>query len=221
MAASTDDYVALLTGEHRNKQNFVAVVRALTAGPSDLINVEQGLVQNFDLDQAIGVQLDQDGLWIGAARTLDAPLPTTYFAFDTFGVGWDEGTWYEDGQPVSGLTVLDDTAYRTLLKSKIGANQWDGTLPSLIAIMQAVFAGTSTNVFASDEQNMSMTVGLSGALPTPVQIALLRGGYLVPKPMGVHVNYFTTTVDGAPLFGWDVENTYIQGWDEGAWGAQT
>ncbi len=221
MTASTNDYVNLLTGEHRDKPKLVAVVEALTAGPVDLINAEYAFTSDFDLDSAVGVQLDQVGLWIGVGRTLQAPLPNTYFSFDTLGLGWDEGVWYEEGVPDSGVVVLPDEDYRTLLKARIKANRWDGTLPTLIEILQSIFVGSLTYVYAVDNQDMSMTILLAGALPTPIQLALLQGGYLIPKPMGVRVGYYTTSVDGDALFGWDVENSYIQGWDSGAWGLET
>lgn len=221
MTASTSDYTALVPNMNTGATNFNLAVQALVAGFVDGINVTGDLVEDFDLDTGVGVQLDAVGAWAGITRYLNTSLPTTYFSFDTFGVGWDEGVFFEDGDPVGGSTVLDDDSFRVLIRSKIGANQWDGTLPALTKIMEQVFTDALTLVFITDNQDMSMTVALAGKLPTVIQLALLRGGYLVPKPAAVQVNYITTSVDNSPLFGFDMTGPYVSGWDTGAWGIQT
>jgi hypothetical protein len=39
------------------------------------------------------------------------------------------------------------------------------------------------------------------------------------KPEAVHINgYYVTSNPGGPLFGFDVENNLISGFDVGAWG---
>lgn len=221
MTASTSDYTALVPNMNTGATNFNLAVQALVAGFVDSINVASDLVGDFDLDTGVGVQLDAVGAWAGITRYLNTPLPTNYFSFDTFGVGWDEGEFFEDGDPVGGSTVLDDDSFRVLIRSKIGANQWDGTLPVLTRIMEQVFTDALTLVFVIDNQDMSMTVALAGKLPTTIQLALLRGGYLVPKPAAVNINYITTSIDGAPLFGFDMDGPYVSGWDAGAWGIET
>lgn len=221
MTANTSDYTALVPNMNTGATNFNLALEALVAGFVDSINVTGDLVAKFDLDSAAGVQLDAVGQWAGITRYLNTPLPTTYFSFDVFGVGWDEGVIYQDGDPVDSTTVLDDDSFRTLIRSKIGANQWDGTLPSLLKIMEQLFTNTLTKVFVIDNQDMTMTAAVSGKLPSVIQLALLRGGYLVPKPAAVQINYITTSVDGAPLFGFDMDGPYVSGWDTGAWGIET
>lgn len=55
--------------------------------------------------------------------------------------------------------------------------------------------------------------------PSAVFLALLAGGYIPLKPEGVRVNYtIVTSVEGAPIFGFDVQNDLIAGFDVGAWG---
>lgn len=219
--ASTEDYTGLVPNQNTEQPNFMAALTELVRGVVEASNLNNSLITEFDIDTATGAQLDQVGLWAGVTRYLGSAIPPNYFAWDTVSVGWDSGEWYEDGMPSGSSTVLTDAPFRVLIKSKIGANQWDGTTPQLQAIMARVFTGTATYVFAVDEQNMTMTVALSGALPNNTELALLTKGYLVPKPAAVHINYITTTVSGAPLFGFDVENQYIAGWDVGAIGLET
>lgn len=430
---STDDYVDLVTNQHRDKPNFIATLRAMTQGFVDGLIALLALPPAFDLDTAVGDQLDAVGLWVGITRRVSVPISGVYFSFDDATLGFDAGVWYGAGDPTEGLVDLDDFTFRLLIRAKIGANRWDGTKGALLAIINAVFAsdqeavfrstpgtyfdsngflrtalanvarwnydylnlaappvllleaaarnyllksrkvneapwvnsgwtiaansqvgidgvqsasrltvGTSpadlyqdiilpantqfifsfyykrieftsswlvlrmeqisplgivqvipitgtlgvwrrqvfsmttgavgpvtmrmllrgtgvgrradvddfqleigsaatsfietdtvqvdraadvllpfgtggTLIFVEDNQDMTMTVGLAGIKPNPLQLALLTDGQLVPKPEGVRVDYAITTNDGGPLFGFDVQNSYISGFDTGAW----
>nr|WP_302055235.1 DUF2612 domain-containing protein [Burkholderia multivorans] len=76
-----------------------------------------------------------------------------------------------------------------------------------------------TRVFIEDHQDMSMTIGISGKVPSAVFLALLAGGYIPLKPEGVRVAYtIVTSVDGAPLFGFDMNSDLVAGFDTGVWG---
>ncbi|MGC7970039.1 DUF2612 domain-containing protein, partial [Salmonella enterica] len=69
---------------------------------------------DFDLDQAIGVQLDAVGEWVGISRNITVPLAGVYFSFDIAGLGFDQGVWKGPFDPDTGLTTLDDDTYRLL-----------------------------------------------------------------------------------------------------------
>ncbi|MBN6728803.1 DUF2612 domain-containing protein [Burkholderia multivorans] len=216
--ADLTEYTALITSEHRDKPRFMAVVGALVQPLVDQMNVLQSMPSKFDLDNAVGVQLDDVGLWVGVSRKIRTPLTSIYFSFDIDGLGFDQGTWKGPFDPDTGLTVLDDDTYRLVIRAKIGANRWDGTLESSAAILNIIF-GADTHVFIEDHQDMSMTIGIAGKVPSAVFLALLAGGYIPLKPEGVRVAYtLVTSVDGSPLFGFDVNNQYIAGFDTGVWG---
>jgi len=53
MTAVTD-YTSLITSEHANKPNFVAVVNALANSVAAITAVAQSLSTDFDLDAATG-----------------------------------------------------------------------------------------------------------------------------------------------------------------------
>ncbi|KVO64978.1 hypothetical protein WJ78_17810 [Burkholderia ubonensis] len=216
--AELNEYTALITSEHRDKPRFAATVAAVVQPLVDQMNMLASMPGKFDLDVAIGDQLDTVGLWVGVSRRIRTPLTGIYFSFDTVGLGCDQGIWKGPFDPDTGLTVLDDDTYRLVIRAKIGANRWDGTLASSAAILNSIF-GSDTHVFIEDHQDMSMTIGLSGKVPSAVFLALLAGGYIPLKPEGVRVNYtIVTTVDGAPMFGFDMSGPYVAGFDAGAWG---
>lgn len=214
--ADATDYTQLITSEHNDRPRFMAMVALVTGSLADATNAALSLPDAFDLDAAIGAQLDVVGQWVGITRQVKTPL-AVYFAFDTEGLGFDQGTWRGRFDPDSGLTQLDDDTYRLLIRAKIGANHWDGTLAGSKPILDLVFPGPAV-AFIEDNQDMSMTIGIAGVPPSALELALLTGGYIPIKPEGVRVNYITTTAPG-PIFGFDVDNSLIAGFDEGSWGA--
>lgn len=215
--ADLTEYTALITSEHSDKPRFIATIGALVQPLVDQMGVLQSMPGRFDLDNAVGVQLDDVGLWVGVSRKIRTPLTGVYFSFDIAGLGFDQGTWKGPFDPDSGLTVLDDDTYRLVIRAKIGANHWDGTLEQSAAILNSIF-DADTHVFIEDHQDMSMTIGIAGKVPPATFLALLSGGYIPLKPEGVRVNYtVVTTVDGSPLFGFDMSNQLVAGFDVGAW----
>ncbi|WP_322067603.1 DUF2612 domain-containing protein [Burkholderia cenocepacia] len=215
--ADLTEYTALITSEHRDKPRFMAVVSTLVQPLVDQMNLIESMPGKFDLDVAVGDQLDTIGVWVGVSRKIRTPLTGIYFSFDIAGLGFDQGTWKGPFDPDTGLTVLDDDTYRLVIRAKIGANHWDGTLEQSAAILNSIF-DTDTHVFIEDHQDMSMTIGIAGKVPPATFLALLSGGYIPLKPEGVRVNYtIVTTVDGSPLFGFDMSNQLVAGFDVGAW----
>jgi hypothetical protein len=217
--ADVDSYLSLITSFHRGKPKFAAMVKALV----EPIVAQQAFMAHlpldFDLDQAIGVQLDHVGEWVGRTRFIKVPIANAWFSFDNALRGFDRGVWYQPQYDTpAGITRLDDDTYRTLLRAKIAANNWDGTLPSAKAALEILFPDGETAILVIDNQDMTITFGVAGVIPSALFIALLSQGYLPLKPEGVRADYLITTVDG-PLFGFDVQNSLISGFDTGAWGA--
>lgn len=215
--ASSNDYTQLIPSENASKPKFTAMVAAVAGCFADTTNALQSIESGFDLDAAAGAQLDSIGLWVGASRYVSTPLAGIYFAFDTASLGWDQGAWMAPSDPAEGLQRLDDETYRTLIRAKISANHWDGTISSLAAILALIFTDPLTTTYVLDNQDMTMTVGMVGATPPAIKMALLTGGYLVPKPSGVHINY--AGVSPSAIFGFDASTSLIAGFDVGVWTA--
>lgn len=211
------DYTGKITSEHADKPKYMAMVKAVSQCFLDANLASSSLPSVFDLDSAVGVQLDNVGEWVGITRNVDTPLTNVYFALDTPGLGFDQGAWKGPFDPDTGITTLDDETYRTLIRAKIGANRWDGTLGQSKAILDLVFSG-DTFVFIQDNQDMTITVGVVGQPPTALELALLTGGHIPIKPQSVGVSYYIVPTNDGPLFGFDVTNQYVAGFDQGSWG---
>lgn len=214
---TTDDYLALIPSANAGQPKFMATIKALVDPLARIQAFAATLPQAFDVDTAIGVQLDAVGLWVGESRYIGTPLQGVYFSFGIEGLGWGQGVWKGPHDPDSGLTTLDDGSYRLLIRCKIAANQWDGTIPQAKQILDTLFAGTGSLVWIQDNQDMSMVIGVSGEIPDTVAQQLILGGYLPLKPEGVRVTYMVTTARG-PIFGFGIDNQYIGGFGRGSWG---
>lgn len=217
--ADIEKYLGLITAYHRDKPKFSGMVGAVSQSFVDAQAFFASLVPGYDLDRAIGVQLDAVGLWVGISRNVRTPLEGVYFSFDVGGLGFDEGVWKGPFDPDSGVTTLDDDTYRLLIRAKIGANHWDGTLEGSVGILNFISGGTGTYVFIQDNGDMSIDIGVSGTRPSAIFLALLTGGYIPIKPEGVRVNYYVIPNQDGPLFGFDVTNEYISGFEGGIWGS--
>jgi hypothetical protein len=231
-----DDLLGLVTPWHSTRPKFMATLAAVLAPLVEMRDAVARLPTDFDLDSAIGVQLDAVGVRIGRARTVRLPAPTIYFTFDDPDRGFDQGVWkgpYEDPQTT---VSLDDETYRRLLRANILAKQWDGTVPGAQAVFDAFFVDADTYVFVQDNAptafpdefvipgtgdqrlEMSMTIGVSGAALPAVYLGILDQNLIPIKPAGVQTNYAVASVDDRPLFGFDVQNDVIAGFDAGAFG---
>lgn len=211
-------YTELITSAHNDKRRFVETVElsvsALTQGQDFLGNIPAA----FDVDIATGVQLDAVGEWVGCSRFIELPLTDVYFEFDgSDKTGWDSGIWKQIFDVETRGTALDDDTYRRVIKAKIVANHWDGTADKMSTVLHDAFDG-KYNVLVIDGQDMSMTVVIAGDKLTALDQALLVGGHLSMKPVGVRINEMDVAIDGGCVFGWDsTDNGVLDGWDTASW----
>lgn len=214
-----EKYLALVAGQHADKPKFIALLSMLLQPVADIIALLESLPSAFDLDTAVGKQLDVVGEWVGRSRTITVPLPGVYFSLGVAGLGLDEGTLRGQFDPTSGLLNLSDAAYRTLLRATIAANHWDGTIPGAYAVWDELFSALGYGILIVDNGDMSMVYALTGPVPDAVTLALFTGGYFNLKPAGVRVSqYLTPSVPHAPYFGIGIQNEAIAGLGSGAFG---
>jgi len=217
------DYIARITSWHSDKPRFVNTVAVLLQPMLDAQEMLQKLTSDFDLDTAIGVQLDAVGQWIGRTRYLEKPLEGVYFSFDLPAerVGFDQGVWFGPYDTLEGVQALDDETYRMVLKLQAIANHWDGTIPSIAEEMDKVFPGVVIQDLGDSPTGlMTMDVLIPAPLFSSLLLAVLEQDFPI-KPSGVQVNFIETTVVTEPIFAFDavlVPGGPLGGFDEAAWG---
>lgn len=181
-------YTRLLTSQYQTAPVLLSWLAALLQPLDDTATWLRQFTAAYDLDYAVGPQLDVAGTIIGQSRT----------------VGF---------QPTGGVSpVLDDDTYRVLLKARAAQNNWDGKINSLQGIWAQLFPGGV--IVIDDHSNMTATVILAGAFSSITQ-DLITNGYIVPRPEGVLYDY---TFGDLPVFGFSTTNTdYIAGFNVGKW----
>lgn len=210
-----DSYLALVTSQHRPAPRFTASLAAVLQPMLDLQTVARSLPAEFDLDLAVGVQLDAVGRWVGLSRYIPIPLANVFFSLDDEVLGLDLANWSIPFFPSTGLTRLDDDSYRMYLHLKIAANQWDGRAATALEVLSPAFPHNA--VLIEDRMDMTMIIAIAGPPLTAVERSLLRNGYLPMRPMGVGVDYLVSSAP-APMFAFDIENgASLAGLDEGCW----
>lgn len=214
-------YTALITNYHATKELFPQHVDLITRPFINLSTALFNMVDSFDLDAATGKQLDIIGLWIGRDRHVLTPIENVYFSWDTDGLGWEQGNWQGPHDPDSGLTELSDGVYRLVLKAQIAINQWDGTVGGLEILLDNIFDGTGIDMQIIDNMDMSITINaiaLNGIINTSSElIEVIKAGELTVKAAGVRVKSLDVIDPAHPLFGFDIEDTAVAGFDNGYW----
>jgi hypothetical protein len=188
-------YIALITHQYQNSSKFLAWLAACLQPLQDAAHCLDHMWYDFDLDNAVGIQLDTLGLISGVSRT----------------VGF---------QPSNSVSpILDDPTYRILLKSKILLNQWNGQIQTIEAAWGNIFPGG--HIYIQDNGDMSITITTSGGI-TSIQNDLITNDYIIPKPEGVFI-IGSAVPPGPPIFGtkpyfgFDQSNDYIAGFDISHW----
>lgn len=125
------DYLKLVTSQHYDKPKFITWLTANLDILDDADTIIKNIDAAFDIDSALGSQLDTMGQVLGVSRYL------------TF-------------QPSVDSPTLDDEAYRFVLKAKIAQNQWDGTAPGLTDLWNNLFPLAPINIV--DNQDMTCDI---------------------------------------------------------------
>lgn len=187
MPDSNEKYLKLITSEYADKPNYNKFVETFLSKVSPINDIYNKIQEIFNIDVAVGDQLDKIGQILGISREL--PISN-------------------DDIP----SVLPDNYYRQVLKSRIYSNMWDGTIKGLTDIIAKVFPNISWQLV--DNQDMTMQIVIIYPDEDKTMLALLTNGYILPKPSGVGLGY---TIQKNKLFAWDTENSFLGGWDSGYW----
>ncbi len=229
---TVEDYLAKIPPLHSKDARFMAELALLLQPLVDQQAFLAALPQAFDLDFAVGVQLDAVGARVGASRQIPIPVENPWFSLGVAGLGLGQG-YLKGPYEGSALSKLDDDTFRRLIRAKIVANNSDGTADAVAASLDAYFlAGSDTLVFSYDatdyagaalvglaQVDLALVVGVAGKLPTIVDLSILDQELIPIRAAGAALQWAVTTVDGAPVFGLGVENSYIAGLGVGALGA--
>lgn len=201
-------YKNLLIIQFKSKPKAAATI-ALIAEIQAVNNLPFDVESAFDIETAVGVQLDILGKWIGVTRDyVGTEYPDNTFGFLPY-FGTEQGqegfAQYSDYTTKVGTTLsyaeiigngqkLNDDQYRIVLKLKIICNAIDMSQSSIDSAMNTVFGD---QVILSTANNMAITYFVANELG--VLGAVLLEKQVLPKPMAVRVNIIDTEM-GNPFF---------------------
>lgn len=260
ITAVIGDYLGKITPWQANptKARFLETVRANIQPYVDSLSTINGFPEAYDLEYAVGVQLDVDGEFIGRDRFVPIPIPDLTIALGIFGRGLGQGYWRTNYDSQDNIASLPDALYRPLLRAKIASNSWDGTAKGIVRIIRSYLSDPATFIFVDDKSRaitphprnqvfslgipyaglgqapwkgkmeypstpermeISYVVGISGKLPSRVDLYILANDLIPIKGMGANVRFAVTTVDQTPVFGLGMNDGRVAGLGIGSWGA--
>jgi len=180
-------YLNLVTSEHRNRFRFISLLSLILSNIDNITILFEIFDTYFDLDIAAGAVQDIIGDIVGVKRTVNF-------------------------QPSDGSSpILDDNTFRLIIKAKIARNQWDGTMQQIPILWSNLFP--QNDLIVIDNQDMSLSALVYG-FSVGIQQDLVKGGYIIPKPQGVKINY---AFPRNSVFSYGFNNELFKGYGEGYW----
>lgn len=190
--AASDFYTGLIILQYRTLPKATAQVQVQSrAAVAEMIFSQIGPA--FDLETAVGDQLDILGKYIGVPRNIGPPTPVEYFGYALAAGGGNTngytvaaggvnltGIYYRANGSQRQSTDLTDVQYRFVMKMKIVLNGTDNTMYSIQNYIARFFPGLISVV---DNHDMSLTYTVSPDVPLPSSVL---EAYL-PAPMGVGI----------------------------------
>lgn len=149
-------YANLLILQYRQKPHAYATIQALVK-PVIMDQLPTQVQDAFDIDTAVGVQLDTLGKYAGVTR-------------------------YANG--AAGPITLVDDDFRKLIKLAIITNASGSSLSDIQALLQLYFAG---EIYIFDYANMRISYLVSSTIGSQDLAQAFIADGLLPKPMGVEM----------------------------------
>ncbi len=201
-------YTNLLIIQYKGKPKAEATI-ALIAEIQAMNNVQFDVESGFDINTAVGKQLDILGKWIGVNRNYQGTdYPDKVFGFTNYtdadsgqegfldysDYDTKKGTFLTYNEIVGNKQKLNDEDYRIVLRLQIVCNNAN---MSQSAIDNLLFQYFGNSIIASSSNQMDLTYFIAESI-AKLGIILLKKKVL-PKPMAVRVKAINN--ENGPFFG--------------------
>lgn len=202
-------YKDLLLYQYSDKPKAQSHIELLARqGLSNLVLKQ--IRDGFNIETAVGDQLDVIGEYIGQSREVPIPIPRPYFEFDDYEnpllapIGFTD--YNDPNQNADSVffkyiflntdtQTLNDEEYRTLLKLRAVLNTSNLSTAAIDEFLSLFFAG---ELSFTDNQNMTLTYFVAPEQSRLVQLALALD--LLPKPACVNISAVINIPDPALIF---------------------
>lgn len=203
--------ITRVTQQFKGKINIERIMIIWEQGLQELQKAFLDILTINDVDSATGYNLDVIGDIVGQPRGLIQISSTGFFGFKqdpgayTYGTLHDDsgGIWYSLDDPESGNVLLNDTNYEMFLKSKIIHNNTGSTPEDIIQAVKYIFQTDIVELFEggtdpSEPAVITLNIGRPWNDPN---LSLFPGldetaiaDRLIPRPVGVRIEYVDTTI---------------------------
>lgn len=175
--------------QYRDKPKAVAWYEIARKLGGSIEAAAQAVRKSYDIDTAVGEQLNVIGRIVVAPRSFVGSIPMNPALFDLT----DGDEFGDDGAMFSALTIdqdgqLSDDLYRLVIKAKIIKNNGDATIENILDGMNFMLPRADV-LRVTDGEDMSFSIEFYGQITNLERYALLNAG-LVPKPQAVRFNGF-------------------------------
>lgn len=206
MSELTTYYQNLLIKQYWEKPKAYAEAGVIADGYDKAYNLLTDIVEGFDLDAAIGNQLDVIGRIVGVPRVVPAVLPKIAFGFDNnvnsrgFASKFDPlrigAPFQSKFAPAYTAQQLNDFDYRFFIRAKISVNIVAAVMVSddRVSIQDAINTAFDGEAYVIDNQDMTLTLYVSPEISED-RLRLVSQLRLLPKPQAVR---YGTIIQAAP-----------------------
>ena len=190
--------------QYRDKPKAVAWYAIARALGGSIEAAAQAVRKSYDIDSAVGEQLNVIGRIVVAPRSFVGSMPMNPGLFDLT----DGDQFGDDDAMFSALTIdqdgqLSDELYRLVIKAKIVKNNGDATIENILDGMNFLLPNAEV-LRVTDGEDMSFSIEFYGQITNLERFALLNAG-LVPKPQAVNFNGFLEGFDMVEFGDMDAE----------------
>ncbi len=173
--------------QYGNSATILALIDAINQWFDPMNLIDDWYDKLWNVATAQGYGLDVWGRIVGVQRVLNVAVgkywgyaEATTLSADPYG----QSPFYR-GEPLTDNFALSDEAFRLLIMAKAAANITDGSIPSINAILMALFPGRG-NAWIADGLDMTMTYTFAFNPPlTEVEQAIVQQSGVLPRSTGV------------------------------------
>jgi hypothetical protein len=190
-------YANLLAIQYRDKPRAFQTIMLL-AKQAVFDFMAQQLSDGFNIDTAVGAQLDIIGKYVGVSRAINDILDPPFFGFlepdlsgnpngmtDSLNTINSGVIFLDSFTSAAPTTDINDVEYSFVIKLQIILNHSDETLASIQSYIDDFLPG-----FVNVIDNQDMTLSYIVAEDVPVSVGILTN--FLPRPMGVGINIIQT-----------------------------
>ena len=188
------EYENLLIVQYSDKPKASETISSIVKRFKNNFDLLEQMEDAFDLDNAVGKQLDIIGKIVGISRNVEGVIPKIFFGFDgnVNARGFDSAAFYTLDQQQYTDTQLSDSDYRFFIRMKIAKNHAKSTMSddngsNLNNIVLSMFDGYAYMV---DNKDMSVTIYVENS-PKSYLLPYAISLDLIPLPQAVEVKYIS------------------------------